>query len=191
MCLKCHGDPDAGGPLTAPAEGLRYRTNPNRAACGSCHDDLDWSLPYAANGQTMPANVANNACAQCHADSADNQPLANYKPISILDAHLHPLENPAIDAGVNSVITSVTGGTGAGGNFQNGDTPTINFTLKNDAGADIGVSTMDSSTTVFLGNTTNRQPIMPLTSASGLTISPFDFSGRLHTTSSSNKGSMS
>ena len=194
-CAKCHGDPDAGldsnGPLTAPAQGNLHRTNPTRAACGSCHDDIDWAKPYTANGQTMAANLADNSCASCHTDTAANQPTSNYQALSVTEAHLHPLNNPALDPGVNSVITTVTGGTGPQGQLQNGESPTVTLTLKNDAGANIGLATMDSCSAFFFGPNTNRQLIMPLTSPNGQAISPFDFGGRLHATSTSNKGSMS
>ena len=87
-----------------------------------------------------------------------------------------------MDAGVNSVITSVTGGTGTGGNFKAGDAPVINFTLKNDALVDIGLAALDQATTFFFGPNQNRQAIMPLTSGTGYQASPYDFTGRLQTT---------
>lgn len=190
-CNKCHGDPDAGGPLTAPAQGLLALTQPTRRACGSCHDDIDWTKAYAANGMVMAAQPDDSHCIECHTNFAANQPDTNLKALSVHEAHLHPLVDPAIDPGVNSVITAVTGGTGTGGNFQVGDTPTMVFTLKNDAGDDIGLSTMDSASAFFFGPTTNRQLVMPYPSPNGMSLNPFDFSGRLQAASTSNKGTMS
>ncbi len=190
-CNKCHGDPDASGPLAAPAQGLLALTQPTRRACGSCHDDVDWTKPYIANGMTMAAQLDDSRCIECHSNFAANQPDASLKPLSVYEAHLHPLLDPAIDPGVNSVITAITGGTGPGGNFQVGDTPTMTFTLKNDAGADIGLSTMDSASAFFFGPTTNRQLVMPYPSPNGMSLNPFDFAGRLQASSTTNKGSMS
>ena len=138
--------PDGSGPGRASA-----MTVPSQHACGSCHDDIDWTKPYTSNGQTMAANLSDATCTACHADTSANQATPGYKAISIVDAHLHPLNDPAIDPGVNSVITAVTGGTGVGGNFVNGDPVTVTLTLKNDANANIGLATMDSCTAFFLG----------------------------------------
>jgi hypothetical protein len=190
-CAKCHGDPDGADPLTAPSQGSVIYSQPTRRACGSCHDDIDWTKPYTANGLTMDPQADDSHCIECHTDVAANQTNATLKPISVTEAHVHPLVDATVNTGVNAVVTAVSGGTGTGGNFQEGDTPTLTLTLKNDAGADIGLSTMDSSSAFFFGPTTARQLIMPLTSANGMSLNPFDFSGRLQAVSTSNKGSMS
>ncbi len=182
-CAKCHGDPDAAGPLSAPAQGDLYKTQPSEQACGACHDDVRWGFPYTSNGQTMPDTANNTNCILCHEQSGGS--------LAIDDAHLHPLNNTVLDPGVNSVINSVTGGSGPGGNFAVGDTPTLKFTLKNDAGTDIGLATLDSCSTFFFGPTTNQQLVMPFPSPNGMSLSPFDFAGRLQAVSTSNKGSMS
>lgn len=190
-CAKCHGDPDAGGPLAAPTQGELAFVQTTRRACGSCHDDIDWTRPYVANGQTMPPQLDDAHCIECHANEAANQPDPALKPLSVREAHVHPLLDTAIDPGVNSVITAVTGGTGPGGNFQAGDAPAVTFTLRNDAGADIGLSSLDSCAAVVLGPTSNRQAVMAYPSPNGVSLNPFDFSGRLQASSTSNKGSMS
>ena len=182
-CDKCHGDPDAAGPMAAPAQGGLCYTQPSRQACGSCHDDVDWDKPYTANGQTMPIQGVNGACLVCHTPTGGSLPTK--------DLHVHPLNDPAVDAGVNCVVTAVTGGSGGSGQFLNGDAPKVTFTLKNDAGADIGLAGLDSCSAFFLGNTVNRQLVMPLTSANGMSLNPFDFTGRLQAVSTTNKGSMS
>jgi len=189
-CAKCHGDPDAGGPLVAPAQGQLAYTQPNRRACGACHDDVDWTKPYAANGMMMDPQPDSSACIDCHASSAANQPVAELKPLSVADAHRHPLVDPAIDAGVNSVITAVTGGSGPAGKFQVGDTPTLTLTIRTDAGADLGLASMDACSAFFFGPTTNQQLVMPYPSPNGMSLNPFDFGGRLQSSSASNKGIM-
>lgn len=182
-CAKCHGDPDASGPLTAPADGALYKTQPTEQACYACHDDVRPGYPYTQNQQTMPDTANNSNCVLCHTPSG--------AALSVEDAHKHPLENSAIDAGVVTEITGVSGGSGPGGNFQVGDTPTVEFTLRNEAGDDLGLASMDSGTAFFFGPNTNRQLVMPLTSPNGQTVSPFDFAGRLQASSTSGKGSMS
>ena len=190
-CAKCHGDPDGKGPLAAPAQGDRYRTVPTRRVCMSCHDDVELTKPYTANGQTMVAGLGDETCVQCHTDVAANQQTPGYKQLSVTEAHWHPLTNPQIDAGVVCTVTAVTGGTLANGNFQAGDRPVANFTLKDDAGKPLGVAAMDSASALFIGPTTNRQVIVPPASATSVALSPFDFTGRLAAVNTSNKGTMS
>ncbi len=182
-CYKCHGDPDGAGPLTAPANGDLFKTQPTERACYSCHDNVRPGYPYTANGQTMPDTANDSNCVLCHTTSGDS--------ISVEDAHLHPLRDPTRNAGVVVSITDVTGGTGTDGNFQAGDTPAVTMTVQDDDGNDVGLASLDSFTAFFMGPTTNQQLIMPLTSATGLTVNPFDFTGRLHAVSTTNKGTMS
>lgn len=188
-CLKCHGDPDGSGPLSAPSQGDLYKAQPSRKACGSCHDDVDFTLPYQSNGLTMPANVTNSQCAECHASSG-NPPEADDPP-SVVSAHLHPVEDSSLNTGVSFDVTSVSGGTGGGGNFQAGDKPSITFTVKDGADADLALNSLDSVSAMVLGPTSNRQMVMAGSGPNVVAISPFDFSGRLQTTSSTNKGTMS
>jgi hypothetical protein len=182
-CAKCHGDPDGTGPDGPPAQGDLCYTQPARESCGSCHDDVDWTKKYKQNGQTMPENRVNGSCALCHAVSGDS--------LAVMDAHLHPLDDATIDGGVRTLLTSVTGGTGPGGNFQNGDAPIFHFAIQDDLGADLGLATMDACSAFFLGPTTNRQLVMPTPSPNGIAVNPFDFSGRLQASSTTGKGSMS
>ena len=50
---------------------------------------------------------------------------------------------------------------------------------------------MDAGSSVLVGPTNRRQAVFPLPSPNGISLSPYDFSGRLAATSTSNKGSMS
>ena len=63
--------------------------------------------------------------------------IVDLMKIAVEDAHPHPLNNPALNTGVNFIGTGVTGGTDTGGRFKAGDRPAIMFQLKNDAGADM------------------------------------------------------
>lgn len=185
-CSKCHGDPDGAGPMTAPSQGDVHKTQPSRRACGACHDDVDFTLPYTKNGQTMPAQADDASCNTCH-------PAAG-TAISVTDAHLHPMQNPAIMTDLNLNITALTGGTSAGGNFQAGDSPSLTFTVKDDAGTDVSLASLSSTSMILLGPTKNRQIVMPYPSPNGVSISAFDFAGRLHRvdpTSTAPKGTMS
>jgi OmcA/MtrC family decaheme c-type cytochrome len=153
-CSKCHGDPDGAGPLAAPAQGDLVYSQPNRRACGSCHDDVDWSVRYVANFQTMPAQANDASCAVCHSTSGT--------ALSIQDAHLHPLVNPAYNPGVNIDLTGLAeAGTNDGdGTIDPGEKVAVTFTVKDDTGADIAPSDLASISTVLSGPTTNRNLIL-------------------------------
>jgi OmcA/MtrC family decaheme c-type cytochrome len=182
-CLKCHGDPDGDGPDEAPAQGDLYKMQPGQHSCGSCHDDLDYTKNYTSNGTTMPANIGlTAACNSCHP--------ATGSALSVQDAHLHPLQNPALDSGLSVNVIQLTGGTGTGGRFLAGDSPAVEFSLQDDAGNDIGVSTCDAASILVGGPTNSRQAVMPYPGAASIAANPYDFSGRLASASSSGKGAM-
>jgi len=161
-CAACHLDPAAA--MAAPS----------RRACGSCHDDLDYGRPYAANGGSMPAGLTDSTCAVCHPAAA------------LQAAHRHPVTDPAVAPEVAVAITGVLGGTGAGGKFLAGDTISLSFRLKDAAGADFPITSLDSFTAGLVGPTANRQVVFP-----GQPGSPIDFTGRLASASTTNKGTMS
>lgn len=165
-CETCHGDPDGAGPLTAPADGDLHRTSLTRRACGSCHDDIDWSKPYTANGSTMPVQTTDTVCAACHPASGS--------ALSVTDAHRHPFDNPTLATGVNVVVTNVGGGTGTAGRHRVGDPFIAEFSVKDDAGADLHINKLTRFQMIVSGPTTNPQLILP-------NINLFDFAFRKST----------
>ncbi|MFO0588088.1 MAG: hypothetical protein U0441_11135 [Polyangiaceae bacterium] len=180
-CFNCHGDPDGAGPLPAPMEGDKaYEPNDPRA-CQSCHDDLDYTKPYAKNGSTMAANADPTKCNVCHAVSGGLPGLA------VKDAHVHPLLNPAVTPTNVLNITGMGGATGANGNFVLGDAPTITFTAKDPQNANLPITYFDSFSLAFTGPTQARQVVIP----GALSASPFDITGRVVASSTTNKGMMS
>jgi OmcA/MtrC family decaheme c-type cytochrome len=163
-CDKCHGDPDGTGPETAPAQGNLWKTQPARHTCGSCHDDVDWAKPYTANLQTMGANKGNETCALSGCHDATGTPL------SVEDAHRHPILNPAQapeiavnvsevkEAGVNNADNTVDPGEKIQVKFR------IQYTNGPNAGLDVPLSaftspvspaTAGSFTMIIAGPTSN------------------------------------
>jgi hypothetical protein len=165
-CVKCHGDPDGSGPLAAPPQGDRYKTAPTRKVCGSCHDDIDWTKPYSSNGMTMPAQLGDAACTNCH--------LATGTNISIADAHRHPYDNATLNGGVNVTFTAVGGGTGTDGRHRAGDPFTATFSVKDDANNDLQINALTRFQIIVSGPTTNPQLILP-------NVNAFDFAFRKST----------
>ncbi|MCC7138211.1 MAG: hypothetical protein IT460_07260 [Planctomycetes bacterium] len=190
-CAKCHGDPDAGGPMSAPAQGAQSETNPTFEACTSCHDDLDPAKSYTANGMTMTAGLSNATCTTCHPATSASPVSASNLPVR--ESHVHPLLNPTLDPGVVTTVTQVNGGAipASPPNLVAGDAVAVTFTVKDDGGSDLPIWQCDSGSAFFFGPNQNRQTVFPYPTPNGMSISPFDFGGRLHATSTSNKGSMS
>lgn len=188
-CGKCHEDPDGAGPLPAPARGDLAYLQPSRRACGACHDDIDWAKSYVRNTTVgMPPQTTDSSCVQCHRQSGIDPDSG---ALGVRDAHLHPHLDPAIDPGLVLTITKLTGGTGSGGNFQAGDTPTIELSVADGAGRSVPLSDLDSTSAIVVGPTTNRQAAFAYASPNGVAATPYDSTGRLAAASTTGKGSMS
>jgi OmcA/MtrC family decaheme c-type cytochrome len=110
-CTTCHRN-------DAP-KGTRFMTAPSRAACGSCHDNINWEV--AGEGHPVP-QFSDNNCANCHRPEGEHE-----FDISITGAHTIPTKSTQL-AGLNMDITDVT-------NAAPGGTPTVYFTLTNDDGS--------------------------------------------------------
>jgi hypothetical protein len=158
-CARCHGDPDGAGSLPAPTQGHLAETNSTRRACGSCHDDVDWSRPYTANGQTMGPQPDDTLCITCHEATATWM-------WPVREGHLHPYSNPVLNTGVNILITGISGGSSAG-THQAGDNVEVTFSVKDDAGNDLDLYTLQRFQWMVTGPTTNPQVVVP-------TVGPFD-----------------
>lgn len=172
-CARCHGDPDGSGPLAAPAQGDVAFSQPSMRACGSCHDDIIWSLPYHANGQTMPPQANDSACADCHlptASLAASAPLpsvggtTDLVPLAIREAHVHPLEIAAIHSGLNFAITAVTeaGANNGDGDLDQGEQLQITFTVTDDLGNAVPLAAIDRIAVAAAGPLDNRQTLIAL-----------------------------
>ncbi len=148
-CAKCHGDPDDTGPLAAPAQGGVAYSQPSRRACASCHDDWISDHPYTANNQTMPVQRDDSACILCHRVSGT--------PLDVIDAHRHPLRDPAIVKGINISLTGPTA------NLNPGDRLLVTFNVKDDTGAAIPLGNLARIEVGVNGPTTNPNMLLSTT----------------------------
>ena len=139
-CAKCHG---------GAAQGDLYKVQPSRRACGSCHDDINWSKPYTANGSTMPAQTHDGACAICHTASGGSLPVE--------ESHRHPLLDPAVNPGLRVNVSALTeaGASNGNGKIDPGEKIQAQFTLTNDAGAAVDPAALASITAIVGGPTSN------------------------------------
>ncbi|MBI4568841.1 MAG: hypothetical protein HY719_10635 [Planctomycetes bacterium] len=153
-CDKCHGDPDGSGPLAAPAQGDQIYSQPSRAACGSCHDDIVWTQPYAANGQTMPAQTNDSGCAGCHTNSGNS--------LDAKTAHVHPLTSSTLNTGMKITTSAVTPSTGT--MLDPGEKLGVTLSITNDAGTNLDFTVTPGSTLALnvgvIGPTSNNNSLL-------------------------------
>jgi OmcA/MtrC family decaheme c-type cytochrome len=107
-------------------------TTPTRAACGSCHDDVNFAtglstLPNDPGYVNHLPQVDDTQCAGCHIPKGELPFDA-----SIVGAHTVDDEAPGVP-GLNFTLTKVTGA-------APGASPTVYFTVKNNAGNGIPIS---------------------------------------------------
>ena len=114
-CANCHEGRVASA---KPAQSDTWYTKPSRAACGSCHEDLNF-----ATGANHPggAQADDSACASCHVPQGDKEWDAGIKT-----AHTVPDKSKQLP-GLNAAILGVT-------NVGAGKKPTVTFKLTNGDG---------------------------------------------------------
>ena len=131
-CQVCHDQ------TTGAAQAKNYLTQPTRATCGSCHDDVNFTT-----GANHPAGAQPNdtMCSTCH------QPVGTDFDPSVFGAHVVGTDSSLL-SGLKVAITSVTGGTA-------GNKPTLNFTVTNNAGNGVPLSALGSISATMAGPTSD------------------------------------
>ena len=149
-CEVCHTQTNSTLKTTGGAQATAYMTKPTRAACGACHDDVNF-----ANGTNHVGGAYQDdtQCANCHIPKGEVPFDA-----SILGAHVvqndtatwYP-QNP--DTAIGSVVVTITGVS----NTSAGQKPTVAFTLKDTSGKPIpiGDSTIEDVNFTMAGPTTD------------------------------------
>ncbi|MDE3087902.1 MAG: OmcA/MtrC family decaheme c-type cytochrome [Chloroflexota bacterium] len=130
-CTTCHQ------PGTKNAD--NWKTAPSRAACGSCHDDVDFKT-----GKNHPAGPQpnDNACKGCHQPDSGKEFDA-----SIVGAHVIPNDSKQL-RGVKFAIVGVT-------DTKPGQNPTVTFNIKDKDGKAIDPKDFNSLSLVMAGPTTD------------------------------------
>jgi OmcA/MtrC family decaheme c-type cytochrome len=136
-CTTCHMSPDPTGKVVTQAN--IWYSEPNRAACGSCHDDINWET-----GENHPAGpqLDDSQCATCHLPQGDTEFDA-----SIKGAHTIPTKSAQL-AGLNMQILSVT-------DTDPGSSPTVTFKITNNDGSFVDPSSLSSFNFLLGGPTTD------------------------------------
>ncbi len=130
-CQSCH---EAG-----PAQADAWLKNPSRAACGSCHDTVNFAT--GENHLSLP-QIDDNQCAGCHIPKGELDFDA-----SIIGAHTVPNLSPSLPGVVARLLRVENAGPGK--------RPTAIFSLQDKAGNPIPPSQMDRLNLVIAGPTTD------------------------------------
>ncbi len=133
-CTKCHQG--------TTAEVDNWKNVPSRAACGSCHDDVDF-----ATGTNHPGGAAanDNACSTCHPATGNIVAPAIY-PIPVVHDFMN--NDPRNVQEFDATLT-MTGYTGGRSYFVAGDVPVVHLVLKeNGVALDHTTLVADDATTV-------------------------------------------
>jgi OmcA/MtrC family decaheme c-type cytochrome len=132
-CEVCHSQ------ATKAVQATAYMTNPTRASCGSCHDDVNF-----ATGVNHPGGLQldDNQCRNCHIPQGEMDFDA-----SIKGAHVAPTSSSLL-SGLAVAITKVQGGT-------KGTVPAVFFTLKDSLGNGIPLSKLAAISFTLAGPTSD------------------------------------
>ncbi len=133
---------------TGAAQAKAFLTEPSRAACGACHDDVNF-----ATGTNYPGGFQtdDNQCHNCHIAQGETPFDA-----SILGAHV--VENdtaatypPNPNTLITSVQVTITGVT----NTSAGQKPQVSFTVKDVNGHPLALSDLEDLQFTLAGPTTD------------------------------------
>ena len=126
-CTTCH----AAGATQAD----NWKTNPSAAACGSCHDDVNFAT--GQNHVNLP-QIDDNQCKNCHTPE-------RHSGFRRLDSRRAP--HPANSTSLPGLVTKVISVTGA----TPGNAPTVTFSVTDKSGNPVDISKITSIRVVLGG----------------------------------------
>jgi OmcA/MtrC family decaheme c-type cytochrome len=137
-CETCH----SGG-----AQSDFWRTRPSRAACGSCHDNVDFAT--GANHSGGIPQTSDRDCQQCHRET-----LVEEFDRSVPGSHVVPYES-SVNPQLELTITEVTA-------MTPGSQPSVRFTIADKSGP-VDVTSLDRVAVVVGGPTSDFRQFASLT----------------------------
>ena len=129
-CMVCHEQ------STGAAQAQAFYT-PSRAACGACHDDVNFAT--GQNHVNLP-QVNDAGCANCHIPQGE-LPL----DASIMGAHINRTNGGPINPGMVPFVPGMVFDSLKVQNGTAGSRPTITFTLKDYSGTPIPLASLKTS----------------------------------------------
>jgi OmcA/MtrC family decaheme c-type cytochrome len=137
-CTKCHDPSQA-------SQADDYKNVLTRAACGSCHDNVDFAT--ATNHPVVELN--DNSCSGCHIPSSGNE-----FDISVTGAHTIPLKSktlPGVIFDIMSVTSEETGST----TVAPGEHAQVVYSIRDNNGDVVNPQSLDRLTLTIAGPTTD------------------------------------
>ncbi|MBI3962923.1 MAG: OmcA/MtrC family decaheme c-type cytochrome [Deinococcus sp.] len=122
-CTTCHAN--------AP-QADNYRLAPSRAACGSCHDNIDFATGqdvYGGRDHLGGAQLNDNLCASCHVPDSGQEFDA-----SVVGAHTIPERSKQLQ-GVNFALEGAT--------VKPGEQAQVDFSIQDNAGTFLDPNTFN------------------------------------------------
>jgi OmcA/MtrC family decaheme c-type cytochrome len=132
-CETCHSQ------TTGAAQATAYLAKPTRAACGACHNDVNFASGVNHPGGPQPDD---NLCATCHTPQGEMDFDA-----SIKGAHVAPTSSSLL-TGLAVNITKVQSGTA-------GTAPVVSFTVQDGGSNPLPLSQLGSISFTMAGPTTD------------------------------------
>jgi OmcA/MtrC family decaheme c-type cytochrome len=132
-CEVCH-EQNSGA-----SQGTAYLTRPTRVACGSCHDDVNFA---SGTNHAGGPQISDNQCGTCHIPEGELDFDA-----SIKGSHLVPTDSRNLK-GLVFQIQRVENGLA-------GQRPRVTFTVKDNSGAPVPLSSLNNLSLVMSGPTTD------------------------------------
>lgn len=141
-CEVCHSQ------KTGAAQAKAYLTEPSRASCGACHDDVNFTT-----GANHPGGFQadDNQCHNCHIPQGELPFDASIKGAHVVEndtAATYP-QNP--DTLISSVKVTITGVT----NNMVGEKPVVAFTVADTKGKALKLSDLEDLQFTMAGPTTD------------------------------------
>lgn len=130
-CTTCHA--------AGPAQADNWKNNPSRAACGSCHEDVNFA---SGAGHVNLPQPDDNQCQNCHV----SQNPVDFDA-SIQGAHVVP-NNAAALPGVVLQVMNVE-------NATPGSAPTVTFKVTDKAGTALDISKLTQVRVILAGPNTD------------------------------------
>jgi OmcA/MtrC family decaheme c-type cytochrome len=133
-CANCH---EGTNPAAKPAQSFAWYTYPSRAACGSCHDDINF-----ATGANHPGGpqADDSACAACHTPDSGHEFDASIKGGHTIETKSAQLK------GLAAAVVGVS-------NVKPGQKPTAVFKVTNGDGSAVDASKLSTFAPIIGGPT--------------------------------------
>jgi len=141
-CTTCHQQ---------ATQAANWMNNPTRAACGSCHDNVNF-----VTGQNHPGGIQldDTQCNICHPPSTGLE-----FDLSVAGIHTMPWKSTQLK-GIKLTITGMT-------NATPGSHPTVTFTVQDNAGNTLALSSLNSLNAAISGPTSDYAYLLPATGYQG------------------------